>query len=70
MIFRRSAHAGLDLLRTFLLHTVTIHTTVALSAIDERRVLWLRFAGPLLGTLVDTDRVGALGVAILDDLAT
>jgi len=58
----------LDLLRTLLLHTVTIHTTVALSAIYEGRLLWLRFAGPLLGTLVDTDGIGALRVAVLDDL--
>ena len=59
----------MELLRTFLLHTVTIHSAVALCAIDQRRVLWLRFAGSLLGAFVDADRIGALRVAVLDDFA-
>ena len=59
----------MDLLRTLLLHTVTVHTAVALRAVDECCVLRLRLARALLGALVHADRVGALLVAALDDFA-
>jgi hypothetical protein len=61
-------HARRNLVRTVLLHARLIRATGALATIEQRSVLTLRFLVAFAGAAIDAQRIGALAVALLDDL--